>query len=232
MVASSVLQMITDALYQGTVPRVDMHVHTNWTDGADTVQAMYEQACRAGLDAMLFSEHARQASGEWFSDFATEVKGCAGSCRALVGVESRINDEDGNLEVGRDILDQCDLVVASVHRLPGGRPCELATGPEILEAELAFMMGALDNPSVDIIGHPFGVSIRFHSLFPSPEQLDELGRKAARQGVAVEINTKYNPAAWDWIERLSRHGTLLSFGADAHSIDQVGGNLSIAGEGL
>lgn len=231
MATSSLLQMITNELYQGKLPRVDMHVHTSWTDGEDTVRAMYERACQADLEILLFSEHARRSSTDWFADFAADVRGCSGACRALVGVESRINDADGSLEVGSEILDQCDLVVASVHRLPDGKPSELATGPEILETELAFMLGALDNPRVDILGHPFGISMRFHSLFPSLEQLDELGKKAAARGVAIEINTKYNPDPWDWINRLSRHGTLLSFGADAHSVDELGGNLVQAGGG-
>ena len=56
------------------LPNVDLHLHTNWTDGKNSVSQMYEAACKKGLKKILFSEHARCSSVNWFSKFTKEVK--------------------------------------------------------------------------------------------------------------------------------------------------------------
>jgi len=102
------------------IPRVDMHLHTSWTDGLNTVREMYDQALREGLAMVLFSEHARKNSGDWFERFVGEVRALPqGTCRVLVGVETKVADYDGSLDCHDQILKSCDLVMASVHRFPG-----------------------------------------------------------------------------------------------------------------
>ena len=87
------------------VPRIDYHIHTNWTDGRDSINSMYEQACKLGMESILFSEHARAESIKWFPDFVADVRSLPGSpCRALVGVETRVIDLSGNIGVGKEIL--------------------------------------------------------------------------------------------------------------------------------
>src|SRR2546423_803656 len=110
------MQSITRA----NIPRRDFHLHTIWTDGAVGVIEMHQSAIAAGLECVLFSEHARRTSGDWFPDFARQVRELpSGECRALVGVETKVDDFSGAIDSTPAILDLCDLVMASVHRFPG-----------------------------------------------------------------------------------------------------------------
>ena len=45
---------IYDKLKKGLTPRVDLHVHTNWTDGQNTVFEMHEEACNKSLSHIFF----------------------------------------------------------------------------------------------------------------------------------------------------------------------------------
>src|SRR5262245_3874306 len=105
------------AISRGRIPRYDFHLHTTWTDGANRAAEMHAAAVTAGLDTVLFSEHARRSSVEWFPRFAAEVRALPkGQCHALVGVEAKVLDDSGALDSVPEILSCCDLVMASVHR--------------------------------------------------------------------------------------------------------------------
>ena len=56
------------------IPLVDLHVHTNWTDGKNSVKEMVLAANKLKLETILFSEHSRSSSKNWFNKFSKEVK--------------------------------------------------------------------------------------------------------------------------------------------------------------
>ena len=147
------------------IPSIDYHMHTVWTDGQNTSIEMYNQSIKEGLTSILFSEHARKTSIDWFSKFANEIRSLPPSpCKALVGVETKIIDFNGELDSNDKIIAECDLVMASVHRFPGeknmDRMCSNIDKKEALKIELNLSLGVLENEQVDILGHPFGMSIR------------------------------------------------------------------------
>src|SRR5690606_13736509 len=93
---------------------------TTWPDGSQSVAEMHAAATALGLKDILFTEHARKSSGDWFANFAAEVRGLPfDSCRAAVGVEVKIADYGGSLDICDAVRKECDLVMASVHRFPG-----------------------------------------------------------------------------------------------------------------
>ena len=55
------------------IPLIDMHVHTSWVDGKNTVLEMSSSAVEKRISTILFSEHTRANSGDWFSDFTKEI---------------------------------------------------------------------------------------------------------------------------------------------------------------
>ena len=63
-----------NSLTFASLPRTDCHLHTCWTDGVGTCLEVYRTACEMKLDTILFSEHSRKTSTDWFSDFAAEVR--------------------------------------------------------------------------------------------------------------------------------------------------------------
>jgi len=106
-------------LSPGSVPRLDYHMHTDLTDGRDSVEEMHGAAVACGLDAILFSEHSRKTSTDWFPAFAERVRALPqDDCRAYVGTECKAEDFDGAIDTGPEITSHCDLVMVSVHRFP------------------------------------------------------------------------------------------------------------------
>ena len=85
------------------IPKCDFNMHTTWTDGKHSSTEMYDNAVKAGLEYILFSEHARKTSGDWFLDFATEIRSLPDSpCKALVGVEAKV--DIGSQIIGRPVV--------------------------------------------------------------------------------------------------------------------------------
>ena len=211
-----------------SIPAIDFHIHTQWTDGKQSVQEMYDQACMSGLECIAFTEHARKTSGDWFPKFAEEVHDLPNEpCHAFIGVETRIIDFDGNIEVEDDILSLCDLVIGSVHRFPG-KNGDFLSFEEIMQGEapdIEFRLAEslLDNPHIHILGHPFGMCYTKFGIIPPEHKILQLIEKASRKKVAFEINAQYHPDPWRFIRWCKNAGAFISLGSDAHSSYEIGG---------
>ncbi len=224
--AITYLKLISNHIGQ-RVPLVDFHIHTNWTDGLHSVQEMYDAACQLNLECILFCEHARKTSISWFRSFASEVRALPKKpCRALVGVETRVIDFNGNIEIDNEIISLCDLVVGSVHRFPGkdGVPLSFdeVSQNEALEIEFKLAEKLLDNPSIEILGHPMGMCYSKYSVVIPDSKIFQLIKKAKRRGIAFEVNSMYSADPLKYIKMCRDIGALISLGSDAHSKEEVG----------
>lgn len=214
------------------LPKFDFHLHTSWTDGENTVKEMHETALKEELSHILYSEHVRSTSEDWFTQFANEVRELdRRGCQAFVGMETKIKNFQGELDVTPSLINQCDLVMASVHRFPGeegivdknSKQFKQTTGydnPIEIEFQLANLI--LENPQVHILGHPFGMSYKRFGLTPPRQKIIQLIKKAAQTGVAFEINTRYHPDLHELIDLCRKYGAMISFGSNAHSIQELG----------
>ena len=215
------------ALNLQDLPRIDSHLHTSWTDGADTVDAVYQAALANGLATVLYSEHSRKTSTDWFAAFAGEVRALPSSpCKAYVGTEVKVESRDGDIDTVPAISGLCDFVMASVHRFidANGQTVQFADTrvEEAVELEFALTWAALANPQVDILGHMFGMSYRRFQQVPSDEQIQALIGRAAVFGVAVEVNSHYHPNPRQMIQWCQEADANITFGSNAHSLDKVG----------
>ncbi len=212
---------------RANVPLFDFHMHTTWTDGADTAGEMHAQAINLGLKHILFSEHVRSTSGDWFMQYVDQVRALpAEVCRAFVGIETKVADFDGNLDCTAEMIATCDFVMASIHRFPGekGIVKEFAdvVANEAVATEYRMASAVLDNPHVDILGHPFGMCYRRFQQRPPEKLMRALIEKAAAKGVAFEVNSHYHPDPWTLIKWCHEAGALISLGSNAHMLAEVG----------
>lgn len=217
------------------IPLVDFHIHTNWTDGLHSVREMYDAACQLSLECILFSEHARKSSISWFESFASEV--CAlpkKPCRALVGVETRVIDFNGNIEIDNDIISLCDLVIGSVHRFPGKERVPLSfeevSQNEALEIEFKLTENLLNNPYIQILGHPMGMCYSRYGITTPDSRMFQLIEKAKIKGIAFEVNSKYSANPLKYVKMCRDIGALISLGSDAHSKEEVGEIMNVLRE--
>ena len=214
-------------IQRGAIPKVDGHLHTSWTDGKNSVREMYDRAAELNLEWIIFSEHARKESVSWFKDFARQVRDLPNAgTKAFVGVETRVSDFHGALEATDDILEQCDWVMAAVHRFPGEKGVVKDFGDvdpqDAPKIEYELSCAVLRNPDVDILAHPFGMSIRRFKVDPPENLVRDLIGKAAKSNVAFEINDRYHKDPWQMIDWCKDAGARISLGSNAHHIDDVG----------
>lgn len=208
-------------------PKVDGHIHTNWTDGVPTINQVYEQAQHIGLSAILYSEHSRSTSADWFPDFAREISRLPPSlCKPYVGTEVKIKSWDGSIDTTDEIRECCDFLMASVHRLISSNDEVMEfsrTDPTIaVQVEYELSIAALENAEFDILGHMFGMSLsRFKQDIPDI-LYKNLIKKAAECDVAIEINSQYHKNMMNIFSWCEEFDCLVSFGSNAHDIDRIG----------
>ncbi|WP_135533343.1 DNA polymerase/3'-5' exonuclease PolX [Halostella pelagica] len=201
--------------------RGDLHTHTNWSDGANTVDEMVEAAAARGYEYHCVTDHATGAgmvggvglSDEELREQMAEIRDVAADAEidVLAGVEANI-DADGRISVADDVLADLDLVVASPHSaLDQAKP-----------AATDRIVAAIEHPSVDVIGHPSGRMINRRSgiEFDVPAVVEA----AAENGVALEVNS--NPARLDlWdaaVKQAVDAGATVAVSTDAHSPGEFG----------
>ena len=127
-----------------------------------------------------------------------------------MGCEVNIMDYDGNIDLKEYGLKGCDVVIASLHI-----PC---IRPGSMEQNTNALVRAMDNPYVNIIGHPDD------SRYPVDYEV--LVRAAKEKHVLLELNnTSLNPdgprqGAYEndvkMLTLCKQHGVSISIGSDAH----------------
>ncbi|MDO9173309.1 MAG: PHP domain-containing protein [Actinomycetota bacterium] len=206
------------AEYRGAL-RGDLHLHSRWSDGGATIEAMALTAVELGHEYMVLTDHsprltiAHGLSEERLHDQLADVAVLnerLAPFRILTGIEVDIL-EDGTLDHGDAVLSQLDVVVASVHsKLRMG-------GQEMTER----MVRAVANPNVDILGHCTGRLIGKRD--PSSFDPDYVFAACAQFHTAVEINCR--PERLDpprpLLQMAIEYGCYFAINSDAHATGQL-----------
>lgn len=209
------------------LPRIDSHLHTSWTDGEATVKEVYQAAIESNLNTVLYSEHSRKTSTDWFLSFAEEVRALPLiPCKCYVGTEVKVSSRGGEIDTIPAISDLCDFVMASVHRFIDSDnhtvEFEDTDACDAVDLEFNLTWAVLANPQVDILGHMFGMSYRRFNVTPPDDKIYALISRAAEFNVAVEINSHYHPNPLKMIQWCCDANALITFGSNSHTLDTVG----------
>ena len=197
----------------------DCHLHSRWSDGGATIEAMARTASDLGHDYMVLTDHSPRltvAHGlskdrleQQLVDVATLNEKMA-PFRILTGIEVDIL-EDGSLDHDDDVLSQLDVVVASVHS-------KLRMERQPMTER---MVRAVASPHVDILGHCTGRMIGKRE--PSTFDADYVFAACAQFHTAVEINCR--PERLDPPRALLAlaidYGCYFSIDSDAHATGQL-----------
>ncbi|HEY4379889.1 MAG TPA: DNA polymerase/3'-5' exonuclease PolX [Acidobacteriaceae bacterium] len=200
--------------------RGDLHMHTDATDGRDTIQQMAEAALARGLKYIAITDHSKNLAMTNGLDDARALahvkrirevdKEMKGRIRVLAGIEVDIL-ADGSLDLADATLAKMDVVVASVHS-HFNQPVEEMT---------ARVLKAIENPHVRILGHPTGRKILSREAYPI--HIEKVLQRAAELGVAVEHNAA--PARADLsdlhLRRAREIGCKIVVNTDAHTTEEL-----------
>ena len=190
--------------------RGDLHTHTTWSDGKDTLEAMVTAAVARGYAYYAICDHSHRLRDGRLAAQRAEIERLAGSVplRLLCGVEANIRS-DGELDIPDEELATLDWVVASLHHGFDSNPTER-------------LLAAMDNPHVDCIGHPTGRKIGRRQ--GSAIELERVIEHALATGTFLEINSQ--PDRLDLRELHARAaveaGLRLVIDSDAHQTAALG----------
>jgi DNA polymerase (family 10) len=195
--------------------RGDLHMHTTATDGTASVREMAEAAKERGLQYIAITDHSKRVSmangldadrlrAHWQEIDA--VRKQVTGIEILKGIECDIL-ETARLDLDDDVLSEADLVLAVLHYgLKQPRT-------QIMKR----LLTAIENPHVDIIGHPSGRLIGRRQ--PADIDYPALFAAAAEHGVMMEINANPMRLDLDDVQTIAarEHGIPIVISTDAHS---------------
>ena len=232
------LQYVPPELRQGTdeverardgdIPRLvelsdirgDLHTHTDWSDGRDTMEEMVLEAKARGLEYIAVTDHsvgrgiANGLSVERLESHGgrlKELESDIGGIHILRGTEMDIR-ADGTLDYSDEVLDTLDWVVASVHSAMGQDSATMTDR----------IITAMKNPRVSAIGH---LSTRLiGERRPVDADYDAIFRAAADTGTALEINGSLERLDLKdtHVSRARELGAALVINTDAHTTEGLG----------
>ncbi len=212
---------------QGAIPelvklsdiRGDLHVHTDWSDGQNTLEEMAGAAMKLGYEYLLITDHSvglgvahgldRERLSRQLEEIAALNRRFSGF-RLLAGAEVDIR-ADGRIDAPEDMLSKLDIVVGAVHSSMG----------QSKERMTRRILGAISNPHIDIIAHPTCRLIGERE--PSEVDLEAVFRAAMEHGKALEINAM--PTRLDLKDihayRARELGVKLVISTDAHQAEHL-----------
>jgi DNA polymerase (family 10) len=182
------------AAQHGTLPaliterdlRGDLHCHTNWSDGRQSLEEMARAAQDRGYEYLAVTDHTHNlkvVNGLGPERLAQQIEAIDAINKRmegftlLKGAEVDIL-EDGRLDLPDDILQRLDLCVCSVHtRFKLSR-----------QQQTERILMAMDNPYCTVLGHPSGRLLG--SREPYDLDMDQILNKAAATGCCIEINSQ------------------------------------------
>jgi len=217
-----------EAAQEGRLPRLieisdirsDLHMHTTWSDGTLSIRQMADAAKTRGKQYIVITDHSQYSaianglSVERILQQQAEVRQVdremGPDFRVFHGVEMDIRS-DGTMDYPDEVLAQLDFVVASLH-------FSLRQERAVITRRL---LNAIENPHVDLIGHPRGQLINERE--PADLDMDAVFEAARKHGTALEINA--NPARLDLEAQYARRavelGIPICIDTDAHSAEDM-----------
>ena len=216
-----------EAAQKGALPKLvtlddirgDLHVHTKWSDGRNTIEEMARAARALGRKYIVISDHTRALKifggldVDGLMKEVAEVRAAAKKLRGialLTGTEMDIR-ADGTLDLPDAALAKLDFVIASVH----------SAFRQDKEKMTRRIIKAIENPNVDCIGHLTGRLLGRREGYAV--DVEAVLKAAARNGTAIELNA--NPLRLDLTDQACRRakelGVQVVINTDAHSTEDL-----------
>lgn len=212
--------------------RGDLHMHTTWSDGAQSIEEMVNHARDKGYEYIAITDHSKflqVANGlnetrlRRQREEIQQLNEKYADIHIFSGVEMDILP-DGNLDFSNEFLNEMDYVIAAIH----------SSFNQTEEKIMARLDAALDNPYVSLLAHPTGRLIGRREGYQV--NVEKLIERAKETNTALEINA--NPNRLDlsdvWAKKAQEMGATLSINTDAHNyqmFDHMKYGVSIARKG-
>lgn len=200
----SIINKYREYLFSG-----EWHIHTNFTDGKNSILEYAEKAVELRVPLVAFTEHVRKKLNYDFSQFLNEIDLARKEFPSLIilsGCEAKVLP-DRSLDCDDAILEKVDYKTFGFHFF-----CE-----NITEYFLA-LRNILANYDMDAWVHP-GLFFKRNGNFLIPyTELDNIFKLMKATNTSLEMNLKYKLPNKDWIGRYKKetNNGHVVFGGDVH----------------
>ena len=194
--------------------RGDLHMHTMWSDGRDSIEAMVQASRALGYEYIAITDHSQRSA----ASRNLSVDGVARQADEIARIRDEYPDitilhgcevdilPDGRLDFADRVLERFDIVLASLHERAGQAPDQL----------LRRYAGAMKHPLVTLITHPSNRLVPHRRGYDL--DYDRLFEVAVETGTAMEIDGA--PVHLDMDGALARRavaaGVTVSIDSDGH----------------
>ena len=194
-----------------------IHSHSNWSDGANTIEQMANGCIDKGFEYLVISDHSKTAGyaqglpvekvlaqHQLIDELNTKLF----PFKIYKSIESDILG-DGSLDYEPEILKQFDIVIASIH----------SNLKMTEEKAMLRLMNAIQNPYTNILGHMTGRLLLSRNGYPV--NYETIIDACAKHNVVIELNAHPRRLDIDWryiAEAISKN-VVISINPDAHAID-------------
>jgi DNA polymerase (family 10) len=208
---------LAEPLIQPEDIKAIIHSHSDWSDGANTIEEMARAAIAKGYEYLVISDHSKSAfyakglSEERIKEqhyYVEELNKKLHPFKIFKSIECDILN-DGSLDYSDNVLSTFDLVIASVH----------SNLKMTEEKAMMRVMNAIQNPYTTILGHMTGRLLLSRPGYPLDHK--QIIDACAANQVVIEINAhpRRLDIDWRWIDYAMEKNVLLSVDPDAHSIE-------------
>jgi histidinol phosphatase-like PHP family hydrolase len=190
------------------------HLHTNYTDGLNSIEDYFRYASKNKFETIVFTEHVRKKISYNFEDYFSEIRRTETkfeNVNAIVGVESKIFP-DGSIDIPDSILPMIDLLCFACHSFPD----------DITLYEEAFKEVFVDakwKSFIRVWVHPGRYLQRIGLTKHNTDIFHGLLNTAVDEGVFIENNLKQVVLLRNIIESIPSESLVV--GHDAHSVSEL-----------
>ena len=204
-------------LYDGNPFYGIFHVHTTYSDGANSIEEIVKSCQNLNLQYVGICDHSKSA---FYANGLNEervkqqhieidkINSKLSDFRVFKGIEVDILT-DGTLDYEDEVLETFDFVVASVHS-------QFNLSEEAMTERI---VKAISNPHVTMLGHPTGRLLLGRE--PYKLNMEKVIKKAGELGTVIEINSSPYRLDLDWrLGKLANEcGVKTALNPDAHSLE-------------
>lgn len=214
----------------------DMHVHSTVSDGKHELEENLVEATRLGLQRFGCVEHVRVDTA-WVPQYVARVRKAREqhALEVWVGVEAKILDQRGTLDMPRD-LTGVDRVYVADHRFPLGdscyRPLEIKqmmetgqlTPAQCIDALVDATLGSIKSYPNLVLAHLFSVlpKIGIEESSVPRSAIAEIARACRSTGTLVEVDDRWRCPSAETIRVFVDHAVPVLCSSDGHKKESIG----------
>ncbi len=204
----------------------DLHLHSNYSDGENSLREMIETGINLGIEELGFTDHVWKSS-DWTDQYIEELEALkeeyTSKIKIFTGVEAKLIDLNGELDIDCNLYDKDIRIVAAIHRIPKGnreyiRQSEIENSLELSKRYwFKGFKSLVLNDKIDCIAHPFSL---FEAMGISNKDdlwWQEISTIIDSMPFKIEYNVKYNNELvpyWIW----EKYAEKIVLGSDSHSV--------------